>query len=90
MVLEYNKTVLEHFKNPRNVGEIDAPDGIGEHLSDICGDHMCINIKGSDNRITDIKFLRLGCVASIANGSVLTDIVKDKMLEDALKIKRML
>ena len=88
MAFKYNKTVLEHFQNPRNVGQIDDADGIGEHLSDICGDHMCIYLKIHENRISDIKFLSLGCAASIASGSVLTDMVKGKALENALRITK--
>ena len=85
MAVKYNEKVLEHFRNPRNVGRIDDADGIGEHFSDICGDHMCIYIAVADNRIADIKFLSLGCAASIASGSVLTEMVKGKTLEDAVK-----
>jgi len=85
MAIQYNEKVLEHFKNPRNVGEIDNADGIGEHFSDACGDHMCIHIAVADNRVADIKFLTFGCAASIASGSVLTEMVKGKTLEDAMK-----
>ena len=85
MAIQYNEKVLEHFMNPRNVGEIDGADGIGEHFSDVCGDHMCIYVAVADNRIADIKFLSLGCAASIASGSVLTEMVKGKTLEDAAK-----
>lgn len=88
MTFKYNQTVLEHFQNPRNVGQIDNADGFGEHLSDICGDHMCIYITVSEERISDIKFLSLGCAASIASGSVLTEMVKGKTLPDALKITK--
>ena len=85
MAIKYNETVLEHFSNPRNVGQIEDADGIGEHISDVCGDHMCIYIAVDDNRIVDIKFLSLGCAASIASGSILTEMVKGKTLEDAAK-----
>ncbi len=85
MAIRYNEKVLEHFKNPRNVGNIDGADGVGEHSSDVCGDHMCIYIAVADNRISDIKFLSFGCAASIASGSVLTEMVKGKALEDAAK-----
>jgi len=85
MAVKYSEKVLEHFRNPRNVGRIDGADGIGEHFSDVCSDHMCIYIAVVDNRIADIKFLSLGCAASIASGSVLTEMVKGKTLEDAVK-----
>lgn len=85
MAIRYNEKVLEHFRNPRNVGEIDHADGIGEHFSDVCGDHMRIYIAVADNRIVGIKFLSLGCAASIASGSVLTEMVKGKTLPDAEK-----
>lgn len=85
MAIEYNAKVLEHFRNPRNVGEIDGADGVGEHFSDVCGDHICMCIAVADNRIVDIKFLSLGCAASIASGSVLTEMVRGKTLEDAAK-----
>ena len=88
MAFKYNKTVLEHFQNPSNIGQIDDADGIGEHISDICGDHMCIYLKVTNDRIADIKFLSLGCAASIASGSVLSEMVKGKTLEDALRITK--
>jgi len=85
MAIEYNAKVLEHFSNPRNVGKIDDADGIGEHFSDVCGDHVCIYIAVADNRVVDIKFLSLGCAASIASSSMLTELVTGKTLEDAAK-----
>lgn len=88
MTVMYNEKVLEHFRNPRNVGKIDGAGGIGEHFSDVCGDHMCIYIAVTDNRIVGIKFLSLGCAASIASGSLLIEMVKGKTLEDAVEITK--
>lgn len=84
--VKYNETVLKHFQNPCNVGKIEKPDGYGEHISDVCGDEICIYLKIANNIITDIKFLSLGCAASIASGSVLTEMVKEKTVIEAEKI----
>jgi nitrogen fixation NifU-like protein len=88
VTIQYNENVLEHFKNPRNVGRIDDADGIGELTSDICGDHVRIYIAVADNRIVNIKFLSLGCAASIASCSVLTEMAKGKTLEEAIGINK--
>jgi len=82
----YNEKVMEHFKNPRNVGEIENPDGIGEVGNPVCGDLMTIQIKVKDNRIEDIKFKTFGCGSAIAVSSMVTEMAKGKTLEEALKI----
>ncbi len=82
----YSETVKDHFKNPRNVGEIENPDGVGEVGNPICGDMMTINIKVEDERIDDIKFLTFGCGAAIAVSSILTEMAKGRSIEDAKKI----
>jgi len=82
----YSDTVKDHFKNPRNVGEIKDADGIGEVGNPVCGDMMTINIKIKDDRIEDIKFLTFGCGAAIAVSSILTEMAKGKTLEEAKKI----
>ncbi len=84
----YSNKVLEHFKNPKNVGEIKDADGIGEVGNPICGDTMTIYIKVKDKRIKDIKFQTFGCAAAIASSSMLTELAKGKTIADAKKITR--
>jgi nitrogen fixation NifU-like protein len=79
---------MEHFRNPRNVGEIPAADGIGTVGNPVCGDMMTFYIKVKDNRIDNIKFKTFGCGAAIATSSMLTELAKGKTLEAALKITR--
>lgn len=83
---EYSKKLMDHFMNPRNVGEVKDADGIGEVGNPRCGDIMRIYIKVKENRITDIKFLTFGCGAAVATSSMITELVKGKTLEEALKI----
>jgi nitrogen fixation NifU-like protein len=82
----YNETVMEHFTNPRNVGEIEGADGIGEVGSPQCGDIMKIYLKIEDNIIKDIRFKTFGCASAIASSSVMTEMVKGKTVEEALKL----
>jgi nitrogen fixation NifU-like protein len=84
----YSEKVMEHFKNPRNMGEIKDADGIGTVGNPVCGDMMTIYIKVKDNRLEDIKFKTFGCGAAIATSSMLTELAKGKTLEEALKITR--
>lgn len=86
VAIHYNEIVLEHFRNPRNVGRLDEADGVGEHSSDVCGDHMCVYIAVDGEHISDIRFLSLGCAASIASGSVLTEMAKGRTLTEAVAI----
>ncbi len=79
----YNEKVMDHFQNPRNVGELDNPSGVGEVGNMKCGDIMKIYIKVKDDVIEDIKFLTFGCGAAIASSSVLTEMVKGKTLQEA-------
>jgi nitrogen fixation NifU-like protein len=83
---EYNKKILDHFKNPRNYGKMENPDGIGREGNVRCGDVMELYIKVRDNRISDIKFLTFGCIAALGTSSVLTEMVKGKTIEEAKKI----
>ena len=83
---DYNKNVLEHFKNPQNMGEMENPDAEGTVGNTACGDVMKIMLKIKDNKIEDIKFLTFGCAAAIATSSVLTELAKGKTLEEAKKI----
>jgi len=84
----YSDKVLDHFQNPRNVGEIPDADGIGKVGNPVCGDVMFIYIKVKDDIVTDIKFKTLGCGAAIATSSMITDMAKGKTLEEAKKISR--
>jgi len=82
----YNDKVMEHFRNPRNVGEMENPDGVGRVGDPICGDVMELYIKVKDGIIVDAKFKTFGCAAAIATSSMVTDMVKGKNVEEALKI----
>lgn len=84
----YSEKVIEHFMNPRNVGEIPDADGIGIEGNPVCGDMMYLYIKVKDNRIEDIKFKTFGCAAAIAVSSILTEMVKGKTIDEALKITK--
>jgi len=84
----YTEKVLDHFRNPRNMGEIPDPDGVGTVGNPVCGDLMTIYIKINDNRIEDIKFKTFGCGAAIATSSMITELARGKTLEEALKISR--
>jgi nitrogen fixation NifU-like protein len=84
----YSEKVMEHFQNPRNVGEIEDADGVGEIGNPVCGDIMKLYIKVNDDRITEAKFKTFGCGAAIATSSMVTELVKGKTLEEAEKISR--
>ncbi len=76
----YNETVLDHFKNPRNVGEIDDADGVGEVGNPACGDIMAFYIKVNDDRLEDVKFKTFGCGAAIAVSSMVSEMAMGKSL----------
>ncbi|MBN2025362.1 MAG: Fe-S cluster assembly scaffold protein NifU [Actinobacteria bacterium] len=82
----YSDQVIEHFQNPRNVGEITDPDGVGKVGSPVCGDMMEVYIKVEDGRLADIKYKTFGCGAAVASGSMGTEMVKGKTLEEAMRI----
>jgi nitrogen fixation NifU-like protein len=84
----YSQKVMEHFKNPHNMGEIPDADGVGTVGNPVCGDLMTMYIKVKDNRLQDIKFKTYGCGSAIATSSMTTDIARGKTLEEALKITR--
>jgi nitrogen fixation NifU-like protein len=84
----YNPTVMDHFQNPRNTGEIEDADGIGEVGNPNCGDVMRLYIKVSDNRLVDVKFKTFGCAAAIATSSAASEMVVGKTLEEAMAITR--
>lgn len=82
----YSDKVMEHFTNPRNVGEIENPDGVGEEGNPICGDVMAFYIKVKDNRLEDVKFKTFGCGAAIAVSSMVSEMAIGKTLDEAMKI----
>lgn len=84
----YSEKVMDHFQNPRNVGEIEDASGVGTEGNPTCGDLMTIYIKVEDNIITDIKFKTFGCGAAIATSSMITEMAVGKTIEEALKITR--
>ncbi|MBW3014918.1 Fe-S cluster assembly scaffold protein NifU [Candidatus Woesearchaeota archaeon] len=86
--MQYSEKVMEHFKNPRNVGEIKDPDGTGEVGNPACGDIMKITIKIEDNKIKEIKFKTFGCAAAIATSSMITELAQGKTLEEAERITK--
>ena len=77
---------MDHFKNPRNAGTIENADGVGEVGNAKCGDIMKIYLKIEDNIITDVKFETFGCGSAIASSSMVTEMIKGKSVEDALKL----
>lgn len=86
MAMEYSPEVMEHFMNPKNVGEIEDADGVGEVGNAKCGDIMKMYLKIEDGIIKDIKFKTFGCGSAIATSSIATEMIKGKPLEDALKL----
>ena len=82
----YSEKVMDHFTNPRNVGEIEDADGIGEVGNAKCGDIMKMFLKIDNGVITDIKFKTFGCGAAVATSSMATEMIKGRKLEDALKL----
>jgi nitrogen fixation NifU-like protein len=84
----YSEKVLDHFRNPRNVGEIEDADGVGTVGNPVCGDMMSVYIKVNDDKIEDIKFRTFGCGAAIATTSMTTELAKGKTLDEAMEITR--
>lgn len=82
----YSEKVMDHFRNPRNVGEIKDADAIGEVGNAKCGDIMRMYLKIKDGIITDVKFMTFGCGSAIATSSMATELIKGKPLKDALKL----
>jgi len=84
----YSEKVMDHFRNPRNIGEIPDADGVGTVGNPICGDLMTVYIKVEDATLKDIKFKTFGCGAAVATSSMITELAKGKTIEEALKITR--
>jgi nitrogen fixation NifU-like protein len=84
----YSEKVMDHFRTPRNMGEIPDADGVGTVGNPVCGDMMNIYIKVKDDVITDVKFKTFGCGAAIATSSMITELAKGKTLDEALQITR--
>ena len=86
MAFSYSEKVMDHFANPRNVGEIADADGVGEVGNSKCGDIMKMYLKIEGNTIVDVKFKTFGCGAAIATSSMATELIKGKTIDDALKL----
>ncbi|NIM70073.1 MAG: iron-sulfur cluster assembly scaffold protein, partial [Xanthomonadales bacterium] len=84
----YTEKVMEHFTNPRNMGEVQNPDGVGQVGNPVCGDVMKITIRVEDGRIADCRFKTLGCAAAIATSSITTEMAKGRTLDEALQVSR--
>ena len=82
----YTEKVMDHFSNPRNVGEIENADGVGEVGNMKCGDIMRIYLKIDNDVITDVKFKTFGCGAAVATSSMATELVKGKTIQEAMKV----
>ena len=82
----YSEKVMDHFRNPRNVGEIESADGIGEVGNPVCGDMMTFYVKVEDGRLKDVKFKTFGCGAAIAVSSMVSEMAIGKTVEEALQI----
>ena len=84
--MAYSEKVMDHFSNPRNVGEIENPDGLGEAGNPRCGDIMKIYLKVKDNVIKDVKFKTFGCASAIASSSMATEMIKGKTVDEAWEL----
>ena len=82
----YSEKVMDHFMNPRNVGEIESADGVGEVGNPACGDMMRLYLKIDDGKVVDAKFRTFGCGAAIASSSMLTEMIKGKTVDEARAI----
>ena len=83
---DYSEKVMDHFHNPRNVGKLEDPDGVGTVGNPVCGDVMKLYIKVNDGRIADARFQTFGCGAAIATSSMVTELARGKTLDEAIAI----
>jgi nitrogen fixation NifU-like protein len=86
MKMQYSEKVMDHFMNPRNMGEIEDADGVGTAGNPVCGDTMKITLKIEEGRVIDVRFKTFGCGAAIAASSMVTELVKGKTIEEALQV----
>ncbi len=86
--MSYSEKILDHFQNPRNVGDLEQPDAEARLEHPVCGDIMKLAVKVKENRIEDVRFRTRGCVASIAAGSCLSELIKGRSLPEARALKR--
>ena len=84
----YSQTVLDHFNNPRNAGELDDPDGVGVRTNPVCGDTMRLMIRVADDRIADARWQTVGCPAAIATSSIATEMIKGQRLDEVAVLTR--
>lgn len=84
----YTKKVMDHFMNPRNVGSVENPDGVGRVGNPVCGDLMEVSIRVDQDIIKDVKFKTFGCGSAIATASMVTELAQGKTLDEAEKISR--
>lgn len=84
----YSSEVLDHFQNPRNAGDVEAPDASAQMENPACGDILKLTVKLEGERIADIRFRAKGCVPAMACGSALTELVKGRTLEEARRLRR--
>ncbi|MCF8107307.1 MAG: iron-sulfur cluster assembly scaffold protein [Desulfohalobiaceae bacterium] len=84
----YSEKVMDHFSDPRNMGAMDDPDGVGEVGNPVCGDAMTVYIKVKDDKLQDVKFKTFGCVAAIAVSSMVSELARGLSLEEAKRISK--
>jgi nitrogen fixation protein NifU and related proteins len=84
----YSPTVLDHFNNPRNAGEMESPDGVGVRTNPVCGDTMQLMIRVADGRVADARWKTLGCPAAIATSSIATEMIKGRSLDEVAGLTR--
>ncbi len=85
----YKEYILDHYRNPRNFGRLDAPDATAEDLNPLCGDRLCFDLQvGPDGRVTDVRFTGKGCAISQASASMLTETLKGETLEDVARMSQ--
>lgn len=82
----YNETVIDHFLHPRNIGEVERPDGVATVGDPVCGDLMRVSIRVEDDHVVEFKFLTQGCPGAIATSSIATEVAIGKTLAEALKL----